>query len=148
MDARCRATHDVNSAVIAVFLAVGLLLIGLPGRSIAQTPSPLQEWQYVNAVPLMRLFQPAIPETEFVLGAGSEDRPLYDGAQNYRFVGGPIFDVDIATSRSSPPARDSGSIWFAARTSPRGWLLATILVARTRMTKAICAAFPTLPEPR
>jgi outer membrane scaffolding protein for murein synthesis (MipA/OmpV family) len=88
MDARCRATHDVNSAVIAVFLAVGLLLIGLPGRSIAQTPSPLQEWQYVNAVPLMRLFQPAIPETEFVLGAGGEDRPLYDGAQNYRFVGG------------------------------------------------------------
>jgi outer membrane scaffolding protein for murein synthesis (MipA/OmpV family) len=28
-----------------------------------------------------------------VLGAGGEYRPLYDGAQNYRFVGGPIFDL-------------------------------------------------------
>ena len=87
------------SSVIFFSLAVGLLLMCLPGRSIAQTPSPLQEWQYVNAVPLMRLFQPTIPESEFVLGAGGEDRPLYDGAQNYRFVGGPIFDVryrDIA----------------------------------------------------
>jgi outer membrane scaffolding protein for murein synthesis (MipA/OmpV family) len=71
----------------------------LPSRSIAQTPSPLQEWQYVNAVPLMQVFQPTVPETQFILGAGGEDRPLYDGARDYRFIGGPIFDVryrDIA----------------------------------------------------
>jgi outer membrane scaffolding protein for murein synthesis (MipA/OmpV family) len=80
-------------------LTVGMLSICLASRSVAQTPSPLQEWQYVNAVPLMKLFQPDIPETQLVLGAGGEDRPLYDGAQNYRFVGGPTFDVryrDIA----------------------------------------------------
>lgn len=80
-------------------LLAGLLLICLPGLSISQTPSPLQEWQYVNAVPLMRMFQATVPNVEFTLGAGGEDRPLYDGAQNYRFVGGPIFDIryrDIA----------------------------------------------------
>ena len=95
---RWASRGSVASSII-FFLAVGLLSMGLPSRSIAQTPSPLQEWQYVNAVPLMRLFQPTIPETEFVLGAGGEDRPLYDGARDYRFIGGPIFDVryrDIA----------------------------------------------------
>lgn len=80
-------------------LAVGLLSLCLPNRLIAQTPSPLQEWQYVNAVPLMPMFQPTVPATEIVFGAGGEDRPLYDGARDYRFIGGPIFDFryrDIA----------------------------------------------------
>ena len=85
--------------IILVSLAIGLPLICLPSRSVAQTPSPLQEWQYVNAVPLMRVFQPTIPETQLSLGAGGEYRPIYDGAKDYRFIGGPIFDVryrDIA----------------------------------------------------
>jgi outer membrane scaffolding protein for murein synthesis (MipA/OmpV family) len=89
----------VSSGVIFLYLAVGLLSMCLPSRLIAQTPSPLQEWQYVNAVPLMRVYQSAIPESEFILGAGGEDRPIYDGAKNYRFIGGPIFDLryrDIA----------------------------------------------------
>jgi outer membrane scaffolding protein for murein synthesis (MipA/OmpV family) len=75
------------------------MALGVAGRSMAQTPSPLQEWQYVNAVPLMQIFQPTIPDIQFVLGAGGEERPLYDGAKDYRFVGGPIFDIryrDIA----------------------------------------------------
>jgi outer membrane scaffolding protein for murein synthesis (MipA/OmpV family) len=87
------------SRVLFCSLALGLWSMYVPSRSAAQTPSPLQEWQYVNAVPLMRLFQPTLPEWDVVLGAGGEDRPLYDGAQNYRFVGGPIFDAryrDIA----------------------------------------------------
>jgi outer membrane scaffolding protein for murein synthesis (MipA/OmpV family) len=82
-----------------LFLSLAILLMCSPSESIAQTPSPLQEWQYVNAVPLMRMFEPTVPEWEFVLGGGGEDRPIYDGAQNYRFVGGPIFDLryrDIA----------------------------------------------------
>jgi outer membrane scaffolding protein for murein synthesis (MipA/OmpV family) len=95
-----RASRGPFASSVTFFsLAVGLLSICLPSRLIAQTPSPLQEWQYVNAVPLMRIFQPTIPQSEFILGAGGEDRPIYDGAQNYRFVGGPIFDVryrDIA----------------------------------------------------
>ena len=71
----------------------------LPSRLIAQTPSPLQEWQYVNAVPLMGVFQPTVPKSAITLGGGGEDRPLYDGARSYRFIGGPIFDLryrDIA----------------------------------------------------
>src|SRR5580693_10507365 len=65
----------VSSGVIFLYLAVGLPSMCLPSRLIAQTPSPLQEWQYVNAVPLMRVYQSAIPESEFILGAGGEDRP-------------------------------------------------------------------------
>ncbi len=98
-DRRWASRGPCASSAIFLSLAVGLLSMCLPSRSVAQTPSPLQEWQYVNAVPLMRVFQPTIPESEFVLGAGGEERPLYDGAQNYRFVAGPIFDVryrDIA----------------------------------------------------
>ena len=96
---QCAPRGSVRSGGIFFGLAVGLLSMCLPSRSIGQTPSPLQEWQYVNAVPLMDLFEPKIPQTQLVLGVGGEDRPLYDGAQNYRFVGGPIFDVryrDIA----------------------------------------------------
>ncbi|HWX34531.1 MAG TPA: MipA/OmpV family protein [Steroidobacteraceae bacterium] len=88
-----------GSSALFFSLAVGSLSMCFPSRLIAQTPSPLQEWQYVNAVPLMRVFRPTVPEAEFVLGAGGEDRPLYDGARSFRFVGGPIFDFryrDIA----------------------------------------------------
>lgn len=83
----------------AVSLAAGLLLLGHPSQSIAQTPSPLQEWQYVNAVPLAGMFQISVPNVQAVLGAGGEYRPLFDGAKDYRFIGGPIFDLryrDIA----------------------------------------------------
>ena len=88
-----------GSSVTFFSLAIGLLSIVLPNSLLAQTPSPLQEWQYVNAVPLMPMFESTVPSTEFLLGIGGEHRPLYDGARNYRFIGGPIIDFryrDIA----------------------------------------------------
>jgi outer membrane scaffolding protein for murein synthesis (MipA/OmpV family) len=59
----------------------------------AQTPSPLQEWQYSSGIALQRLFEPDIPDWEVVLGAAVEHKPLYDGAELTRTVGGPVINV-------------------------------------------------------
>jgi outer membrane scaffolding protein for murein synthesis (MipA/OmpV family) len=80
-------------------LAGFLLWACVPGRVLAQTPSPLQEWQYSSGIILEKLFEPETPDWRFVAGAGAQMRPLYDGAQAYRVQGGPVFNVryrDIA----------------------------------------------------
>ena len=55
----------------------------------AQTPSPLQEWQYSGGIILARLFQPDLPEYRTILGLASELQPAYDGSRAYRVEGGP-----------------------------------------------------------
>jgi outer membrane scaffolding protein for murein synthesis (MipA/OmpV family) len=70
-----------------------------PSLASAQTPSPLQEWQYSSGIVLEKLFQPDLPEWRTVLGAGAEYKPLYDGAELTRVEGGPVINVryrDIA----------------------------------------------------
>ena len=65
----------------------------------AQTPSPLQEWQYSGGIILARLFDPDLPKWRTILGAGAEVQPVYDGARAYRVSGGPVVNVyyrDIA----------------------------------------------------
>jgi outer membrane scaffolding protein for murein synthesis (MipA/OmpV family) len=65
----------------------------------AQTPSPLQEWQYSGGVILARLFQPDLPLFRTVVGLASEVQPVYDGAHAYRVQGGPVINIlyrDIA----------------------------------------------------
>jgi outer membrane scaffolding protein for murein synthesis (MipA/OmpV family) len=65
----------------------------------AQTPSPLQEWQYSGGIPLERLFEPKIPEWQVQVGLAAEPRPVYEGARDYRVLVGPVLDVrykDIA----------------------------------------------------
>jgi outer membrane scaffolding protein for murein synthesis (MipA/OmpV family) len=65
----------------------------------AQTPSPLQEWQYSSGVILARLFEPDLPRWRTLVGVAGEVQPVYDGAAAYRGSGGPAFDVrfrDIA----------------------------------------------------
>jgi outer membrane scaffolding protein for murein synthesis (MipA/OmpV family) len=63
------------------------------GPVLAQTPSPLQEWQYSGGVILARMFQPEMPTFRSVVGLGSELQPAYDGSRAYRVSGGP--DVNI-----------------------------------------------------
>jgi outer membrane scaffolding protein for murein synthesis (MipA/OmpV family) len=85
---------DVRGRVTA--LAAWILL---PPPAFAQTPSPLQEWQYSSGILLERLYEPDIPQWKVVLGAGAEAEPLYDGAQPYRVRAGPVFNIryrDIA----------------------------------------------------
>ena len=78
------ATHGI--AVIACVLA------SVPSVR-AQTPSPLQEWQYSSGIALQRLFEPDIPDWQIVMGAAVEHKPLYDGAELTRTIGGPVINV-------------------------------------------------------
>ncbi|HWW20410.1 MAG TPA: MipA/OmpV family protein [Steroidobacteraceae bacterium] len=59
----------------------------------AQTPSPLQEWQYSGGVILARLFEPALPTFRTITGLAAELQPAYDGSRAYRLEGGP--DVNV-----------------------------------------------------
>lgn len=76
------------------------LLLACHGRAVlAQTPSPLQEWQYSGGVILARLFEPDLPRWRTILGAGGELQPVYDGARAYQGGGGPVVNIhfrDIA----------------------------------------------------
>jgi outer membrane scaffolding protein for murein synthesis (MipA/OmpV family) len=86
---------------IAKFTAAALLIVlsCLPHHASAQTPSPLQEWQYSGGIILARLFQPDLPTFRTVLGVAADVAPLYDGSSNYRTKGGPVINIhykDIA----------------------------------------------------
>jgi outer membrane scaffolding protein for murein synthesis (MipA/OmpV family) len=73
-------------------LAVLLLAWGTPA-AWAQTPSPLQEWQYSGGIILARLFQPDLPRWRTIIGVGTDVEPVYDGAHAYRLSGGPVIDI-------------------------------------------------------
>lgn len=59
----------------------------------AQTPSPLQEWQYSGGLILERMFESDAPAFRAVIGLGSELQPAYDGARAYKVRGGPAIDI-------------------------------------------------------
>jgi outer membrane scaffolding protein for murein synthesis (MipA/OmpV family) len=69
-----------------------LLLLGcgcLSQLASAQTPSPLQEWQYSGGIILARLFDPDLPRFRTILGLAAELQPAYSGSRAYRVEGGP-----------------------------------------------------------
>ena len=100
--------HDRNRQprhpAVSINLARPLMLIaalgiGASAPSFAQTPSPLQEWQYSSVIVLEKLFQPDIPDWRDVLGVGVEHKPLYDGSPLTRTQVGPVINIryrDIA----------------------------------------------------
>lgn len=59
----------------------------------AQTPSPIQEWQYPGGIELERLFASQIPEWDRILGLAVSTQPAYSGASQYRYSGGPVIDI-------------------------------------------------------
>ncbi len=71
-----------------LFLLV--LALSLESRARAQTPSPLQEWQYSGGNALVRLFEPELPEFHTVLGIAAETEPVYAGSRAYKVQGGPV----------------------------------------------------------
>jgi outer membrane scaffolding protein for murein synthesis (MipA/OmpV family) len=79
---------------------VGLLLTLCSAKfAAAQTPSPLQEWQYSGGVILARLFEPNLPTFRTVLGLASEVQPEYEGSRAYQVEVGPVINIhyrDIA----------------------------------------------------
>jgi outer membrane scaffolding protein for murein synthesis (MipA/OmpV family) len=59
----------------------------------AQTPSPMQEWQYSGGVILARLFEPDVPRFRTITGLALELQPAYDGSRAYHLEGGPVINV-------------------------------------------------------
>ncbi len=80
-------------AVLKFGVLVVLVWACIPGKAFCQTPSPLQEWQYSGGIALMKLFQPNVPEWSGELGLGIDPRPLYEGANTYRVLVGPVIDL-------------------------------------------------------
>jgi outer membrane scaffolding protein for murein synthesis (MipA/OmpV family) len=71
-----------------------LVLVACNSRAVlAQTPSPLQEWQYSGGVILAKLFQPDLPEWRRVLGVAAEVQPVYDGSRAMKVQGGPVINI-------------------------------------------------------
>jgi outer membrane scaffolding protein for murein synthesis (MipA/OmpV family) len=86
---------------MACRLACAALLVSLLGArtACAQTPSPMQEWQYSGGIILSRLFEPNLPDWRVILGAAAESQPVYTGAHAYKVQGGPVINIqykDIA----------------------------------------------------
>jgi outer membrane scaffolding protein for murein synthesis (MipA/OmpV family) len=73
-----------------------LLCIIWPRSSCAQTPSPLEEWQYSGGLILARLFAPDLPEWRRVLGVAAETQPVYGGAGAYRLQAGPVVNIQFS----------------------------------------------------
>src|SRR5882762_6808895 len=80
-----------NFSRFLIFLA----FFTLPTAIIAQTPSPLQEWQYSSGLILARMFEPDLPEFRVISGIGSDIQPVYDGSRAYRVLGGPVINVQF-----------------------------------------------------
>ena len=59
----------------------------------AQTPSPMQEWQYPGGIALQRLFAPKVPEWDVILGLATSANPVYSGASQYRAGAGPVINI-------------------------------------------------------
>lgn len=67
--------------------------------AMAQTPSPLAEWQYSSGIQLQRLFEPTVPTWQVELGLGTQFAPAAAGLKRYTVQGGPAIDIrykDIA----------------------------------------------------
>jgi outer membrane scaffolding protein for murein synthesis (MipA/OmpV family) len=91
--------HDEAAVIKSRGFAVGLsalvalYLVCNPRAVLAQTPSPLQEWQYSGGVVLARLFEPDLPKFRTILGVAAEAQPVYEGAQAVRVQGGPVINI-------------------------------------------------------
>jgi outer membrane scaffolding protein for murein synthesis (MipA/OmpV family) len=70
-----------------------VFLVALAARpASAQTPAPLQEWQYSSGIALYKMY---LPDALWQVDAGLavEPRPLYEGSERYRTLVGPVLDV-------------------------------------------------------
>jgi outer membrane scaffolding protein for murein synthesis (MipA/OmpV family) len=75
--------------VCALFV---LTLLRAP-LALAQTPSPLQEWQYSGGVILAGLFEPDRPKYRTITGLAADLEPAYSGSRAYRIEGGPVISM-------------------------------------------------------
>jgi outer membrane scaffolding protein for murein synthesis (MipA/OmpV family) len=89
----------IHFLAIRLCSLVAILFVSRVQTAEAQTPSPLQEWQYSGGIILARLFEPDLPRVRALLGLASDFQPVYDGSHAYRVQGGPVINIhfrDIA----------------------------------------------------
>src|SRR5450631_4606389 len=89
----------IHSFPMRLGLLSATFLVAILQTVRAQTPSPLQEWQYSGGIILARLFEPDLPKWRVVLGTAAEVQPVYDSSRAYRLQGGPVINIqyrDIA----------------------------------------------------
>ena len=78
-----------RAALAGIFV---VLCAGPSSRALAQTPSPLQEWQYSRGWVLVKLFELDAPDLLIFTGAAAERGPLYEGASASRTRAGPVLE--------------------------------------------------------
>lgn len=78
--------------ILARCLLAAVLACGAHGVS-AQTPSPMQEWQYPGGIALENLFAPKIPKWDVILGVATSTKPVYSGASQYAGAAGPVINI-------------------------------------------------------
>lgn len=78
--------------LLAPCLLAAILACGSRGAS-AQTPSPMQEWQYAGGIALENLFAPQVPKWDVIAGIATSSKPVYSGASQYVAAGGPVINI-------------------------------------------------------
>lgn len=78
--------------ILAPCLLAAVLAFGARGAS-AQTPSPMQEWQYAGGITLQNLFAPKVPKWDVITGIATSGKPIYSGASQYVASGGPVINI-------------------------------------------------------
>ncbi|HEY3596270.1 MAG TPA: MipA/OmpV family protein [Paraburkholderia sp.] len=73
--------------------ATAALAAVIAPAALAQTPSPLGEWQYSAGIPLQKLYQPTVRDWAVRVGAGLTFEPRYDGSSRYHILAGPSIDI-------------------------------------------------------
>jgi len=69
------------------------MLAGLCRPVLAQTPSPLQDWQFSRGWDIARLFGAKVPDWVVLTGAAFELQPLSEGGDYYRNRAGPVIEI-------------------------------------------------------
>jgi len=98
--------------------------------AVAQTPSPLQEWQYSSGVLLHKLYEPVMPDWQVQSGLAFESRPLYLGVTYRKWR--PGRQVSYRISTSSRPAKASVQLPAGAKYRAGISLATTSAVTPTR----------------
>ena len=94
MGVAVRQYHESSSSRLAIrIFAFAALAPAAAGAAHAQTPSPLQEWQYSGGIVLRDMFEPNVPKWQTTLGASVAAQPLFDGSKIYKVQPGPAIDV-------------------------------------------------------
>jgi hypothetical protein len=115
---------------------ISLAFFTVPTAIVAQTPSPLQEWQYSSGLILARVFQPELPEFRVISGVGSAIQPIYDGSRAYRVLGGPVINVQFK-ALSSVRVTVLAITWYTNAVCNWASALLMILAARNATTTPI-----------